>query len=129
MARAVTAVIGVVLSLSSSSALAAVERMSGLLQGFAHPMLGPDHALAMLAIGAIAGLTGGRALWIVPGAFLAAMALGAGWGLRRLDLPQFETAIALSVVVLGIVMATGHRLPELAGAAVAAEEAPLACFI
>ena len=63
---------------------------------------------------------GGRALWLVPGAFLAAMALGAGWGLRRMDLPQFETAIALSVVVLGIVVAIGRRLPLLAGAAVAA---------
>ena len=120
MARTVTAVIGVVLSLPSTSALAAIDRTSGLIQGFAHPMLGLDHALAMTAIGAIAGLMRGRALWLVPGAFLAAMALGAGWGLRRMDLTQFETAIALSVMILGIVVAIGRRLPLLAGAAFAA---------
>ena len=119
MTKTVTAIIGVLLSLPSTSALAAIDRTSGLIQGFTHPLLGLDHALAMMAIGAIAGLMGGRALWLVPGAFLAAMALGAGWGLARLNLPYFETAVALSVVVLGIVVAIGRHLPLAAGATLA----------
>ena len=91
-----------------------------MLQGFLHPIVGLDHALAMIAVGILAAVIGGRAVWLVPVAFLVAMALGAGWGLRRFDLPQFEKMIALSVTVLGILVAIGYRLPEFAGAAVAA---------
>ena len=90
-----------------------------MLQGFLHPILGLDHALAMIAVGILAAVIGGRAVWLVPVAFLVAMALGAGWSLRRFDLPQFEKMIALSVAVLGILVAIGYRLPEFAGAAVA----------
>ena len=50
--------------------------------GLAHPLLGADHLLAMLAVGLFAGLTGGRARWAYPAAFLAAMLLGGVLGVR-----------------------------------------------
>lgn len=39
-----------------------------------HPFTGRDHALAMLLLGLFAYRLGGRALWMLPLAFLAAMA-------------------------------------------------------
>ena len=46
------------------------------MSGLAHPFLGPDHVLAMVAVGLFAGLSGGRARWAYPAAFLAGMATG-----------------------------------------------------
>lgn len=105
--------------LGSAPASAAVAQGSGFLQGFTHPVVGLDHALAIIAVGIIAGLIGGRALWLVPAAFVACMAAGALWGIRRIDLPYFEIGIAASVVVFGAVMAFGRRLPIAAAAALA----------
>ena len=39
---------------------------SGFLAGFAHPLTGLDHTLAMVGVGLFASLLGGRALWAVP---------------------------------------------------------------
>lgn len=49
--------------------------------GFLHPLTGPDHMLAMVAVGAWSAQIGGRAIWAVPAAFLIAMAFG-GHGRR-----------------------------------------------
>ena len=94
--------------------------MSSILQGFVHPIGGLDHALAMIGLGIIAGLIGGRALWLVPAAFVAFMAVGAMMGIRRIDLPNYEIGIALSVVVLGAIIALGRPLPSVGAAALAA---------
>ena len=40
-----------------------------------HPIGGLDHALAMIGLGIIAGLIGGRALWLVPATFVVFMAV------------------------------------------------------
>ncbi len=93
--------------------------MSGIIEGFVHPVVGLDHALAMIAIGMIAAFLGGRALWLVPAAFLVGMALGSGLGVRRIDLPYYEFGIKLSVVVLGAIIATGRNLPVAAAAGLA----------
>ena len=85
--------------------------MSGFSEGFAHPVVGLDHALAMVAVGMIAVYLGGRALWFVPAAFLVGMALGSGLGVRRIDLPNYEFGIKLSVVALGAMIASGRNLP------------------
>jgi urease accessory protein len=84
--------------------------VSGLSAGFWHPLSGPDHILAMVAVGILAAQTGGRALWLAPVAFIAAMAAGAGLGIAGVAVPLVEPGIAGSVVILGAVIAAGRRL-------------------
>ena len=86
---------------------------SGLLAGFAHPMLGWDHLLAMFAVGLIAAQWGGRAVWALPSSFLAAMLVGGGWGMQGASLPGVELGIAASVLLLGVAVASGRRCPLL----------------
>ncbi|MGQ8571924.1 HupE/UreJ family protein, partial [Klebsiella pneumoniae] len=49
---------------------------AGLAHGFVHPLSGADHVLAMVAVGLLAALRGGRALWALPAAFLGMMVVG-----------------------------------------------------
>jgi urease accessory protein len=92
---------------------------AGFIHGFAHPLGGPDHVLAMVAIGLIAANLGGRALWLVPGTFVLMMALGGAFGATGVALPSAELAIALSVIVLGLAVATRTILPTLSTVALA----------
>ena len=48
----------------------------GLAAGFAHPISGIDHVLAMVAVGCLAAQIGGRALWALPAAFMGMMMAG-----------------------------------------------------
>ena len=84
---------------------------TGLAGGLAHPFLGLDHLCAMLAVGLWAAQRGGRALWAVPLAFMAAMTLGALAGLGGQTIPLVEPGIAASVLILGILIAAAVRLP------------------
>lgn len=73
--------------------------------GWLHPLTGPDHMLAMVLVGAWSAQLGGRALWTVPAAFVAAMAAGALAARLGLVLPGTEAVIALSSVALGLAVA------------------------
>lgn len=84
---------------------------AGLAHGFLHPLLGADHVVAMVAVGLLAALRGGRALWALPAAFLALMAVGAGLGMAGIALPFAETGIALSIVAFGLAAIVGLGLP------------------
>ncbi|HMR31314.1 MAG TPA: HupE/UreJ family protein [Geminicoccaceae bacterium] len=83
----------------------------GFVHGFAHPIGGLDHVLAMVLVGVFAWQLGGRALWLVPSAFVAVMALGGVLGFAGVAVPFVEVGIALSVVVLGAVVAFGFKAP------------------
>jgi urease accessory protein len=87
---------------------------AGFSHGFLHPLGGLDHVLAMVAVGLFAAHLGGRALWAVPAAFVAAMALGGTLGMAGVALPFVETGIAVSVIVLGLVVALRVSVPTLA---------------
>ena len=89
---------------------------AGFAQGFAHPFGGIDHLLAMVAVGLWAAQRGGRALWAVPAAFVAMMALGGIAGALGLTLPLVELGIAVSLVVLGLAVTLSIRLPVAASA-------------
>ncbi len=82
-----------------------------LAQGFLHPLGGLDHILAMVAVGLLAARIGGRALWLVPASFVAAMAAGGLIGMAGIALPFGEIGIALSVIVLGGVVALRLTMP------------------
>lgn len=90
---------------------------SGFAHGFAHPIGGLDHILAMLMVGVLAAQLGGRALWLVPASFVAVMALGVVLGLAGLGLPFVELGIAMSIVVLGAAVAFRLAAPVAAAMA------------
>src|SRR5215469_13549041 len=64
--------------------------------GFAHPLSGADHILAMVAVGLLAARLGGRALVLVPATFVLVMAAAGGLGMAGLAIPFVELGIALS---------------------------------
>ncbi len=87
-----------------------------MADGFAHPLGGLDHLLAMLGVGLLAWRLGGRAIWAVPTAFVALMAVGGLAGFAGLELPFFEAGIALSLVAFGAAIAVPQKLPTVAAA-------------
>ncbi len=90
----------------------------GFAHGFSHPLSGLDHILAMVMVGVLAWQLGGRAVWIVPTTFVGVMAVGGALGMMGIAVPFVETGIALSVIVLGAVIAFNIRAPVAAAAAV-----------
>lgn len=91
---------------------------AGFAAGLSHPLLGPDHLLAMMAVGVWAAQLGGRAVWQVPAAFVLALAAGAVLAMAGVALPAVEPGIMASVLVLGLLVAGAVRLPTFLGAAV-----------
>lgn len=77
----------------------------GFVHGFSHPISGLDHILTMVAVGLFAAHLGGRALWLVPLAFVSVMAAAGLLGMAGVVLPFVETGIALSAVALGLAIA------------------------
>jgi urease accessory protein len=89
----------------------------GFLGGFAHPLFGPDHVVAMVAVGLWGAFLGAPAIWLLPIVFPVVMAFGGVLGILGVAIPWVETGIAASAVVLGLMVAFGAR-PPLAIAAV-----------
>lgn len=81
----------------------------GFSGGLAHPFLGLDHLLAMVAVGLWAAQHGGRANWAIPAAFVAASAGGAALAWAGGTLVRADAAIALSVLVLGLLVAVRQK--------------------
>lgn len=102
-----------ILLLAASPALAHTGAgvVGGLQAGFLHPILGPDHLLAMVAVGIWGAQLGAPAIWALPIAFPLIMAGGGLLAVGGVGLPLVETTIAASVVVLGALVALAARLP------------------
>lgn len=77
---------------------------AGFLEGLAHPLIGVDHILAMVAVGVWASQLGRPAWWVLPIVFPIAMVLGGILGWLEAPMPAIELGIALSVLVLGLVI-------------------------
>lgn len=90
------------------------------MAGVSHPLFGLDHILVMVAVGLWAAQIGGKALWAVPTAFVATMALGFGLALAGIGLPFVEPAILASVVALGLLVAMAVKLDTVVSAAIVA---------
>jgi urease accessory protein len=75
---------------------------SGATAGLVHPFSGPDHLLAMIAIGLWASQIGGRAMWALPASFVGAMVLGAGLSSLGVGSPLAEPVILCSLAVVGV---------------------------
>jgi len=88
----------------------------GLIGGLMHPLLGPDHVAAMVAVGLWGVFLGPPALWLLPIVFPLVMAGGGVVGVLGvpfLGVPfhGVEVAIALSAVVLGSMVAFAAKPP------------------
>jgi urease accessory protein len=83
----------------------------GFATGFMHPILGPDHVIAMIAVGLWGVFLGAPAIWLLPIVFPLIMALGGAFGVIGIPLPAVETGIALSAVVLGLCIAFAWKPP------------------
>jgi urease accessory protein len=81
------------------------------LAGATHPLFGTDHVLAMVAVGLWAALLGGRALWLVPSAFVGTMLVGFLLAMAGAPLPFVEPTILASVVVIGLLVAVALPVP------------------
>jgi len=75
----------------------------GLLSGFGHPIIGPDHFAFVVAVGLLAAIKE-RGIFI-PIAFVLTALAGTGIHLMSLDLPFPEVIISASVLVFGIMLA------------------------
>src|ERR1051325_7705486 len=93
-----------ILTATAAPALAHLdpEEHGSFMAGFSHPLFGMDHILVMVAVGLWAaqiahgnGHQDGRrsALWIIPAAFVATMAIGFSLALSGIELPFVEPAI------------------------------------
>src|SRR5690348_9701578 len=91
----------------------------GFVSGAAHPLAGLDHLLAMIAVGIFAAQRGDKVLWKLPLAFVSVMAVGGIFGgTIAIQIPFIEQAIAASVLVFGILIASSSRLSTGAGMAI-----------
>jgi urease accessory protein len=88
-----------------------VGAVGGFASGFAHPLLGLDHVVAMVVVGLWGAFLGAPALWLLPVVFPLVMAAGGALGVLGVPIPAVEAGIALSAVVLGALVAFGARLP------------------
>ena len=83
----------------------------GLASGFVHPLLGPDHLIAMVAVGLWGAQLGNPAIWMLPVTFPVVMALGGMLGVAGVPIPLIEIGIATSAIVLGAMVAARVRPP------------------
>jgi len=93
--------------------------MSDFLAGLAHPVTGPDHILAMVAIGLWGVVAGGRALWVWPVAFVSMVLVGFAAAVTGFHASLVEPAIVTSLVALGLLVALAVRAPLWLGAVIA----------
>ena len=83
----------------------------GILAGILHPLAGPDHLLAMVAVGLWGAFLGRPLVVALPVIFPAMMAAGGVLGIAGLPFPPVELGVALSVLLLGSAIAGAVRAP------------------
>ena len=121
--NATIAVIAIALLLSASgvepaSAHGGGDIAGGFAGGFGHPLFGPDHVAAMVAVGLWGAMLGPPAIWLLPTAFPLVMAFGGVLGIVAVPMPRVEVGIAISAIVLGLMVALAVRAPLVVAVAV-----------
>lgn len=85
--------------------------LASLQAGALHPLLGLDHLLALLGMGMLYKSSSSTmkhaSLFFVPVMLLAAI-----FGLHGAGLPEMETGITLSLIILGAVLMQNTRIPS-----------------
>ena len=102
----------ILLGIATLPALAHTGSLAGgFIGGFAHPLFGPDHVVAMVAVGLWGAFLGAPAIWLLPIVFPLVMAAGGALGILGVTLPAVETGIAASAGVLGMMVALAAKPP------------------
>ncbi len=83
----------------------------GFVSGFLHPLSGWDHLLAMVSVGLWGAILRKPLLIALPVIFPCMMVVGALMGMLHFPLPRTEIGIALSVLILGVVIALEYKAP------------------
>lgn len=83
----------------------------GVISGFMHPFGGLDHLLAMVSVGLWGAFLGRPLIVVLPVVFPAMMAVGGVLGIAGVEMPPIEIGIAVSVIVLGAMIALAVRAP------------------
>lgn len=83
----------------------------GFVSGFAHPLSGGDHLLAMICVGVWGAFLGRPLIYVLPVVFPLMMVVGAIAGMVSTASPPVEIAIALSVLSLGACIGFAWRAP------------------
>ncbi len=84
--------------------------LEGLISGLAHPVVGLDHLVFVLAAGLAAGALGLG--FRMPVFFIVASIGGLALHQFRIDLPLSEAAVALSIVALGLAVSSRDRVGQ-----------------
>jgi len=116
MVRSVVMAIGLLVVLAAVSAAPALAHTGdglsgGFIGGFGHPLFGPDHVAAMVAVGLWGAFLGTPAIWLLPIVFPLVMAFGGVLGILGVPVPATETGIAASAIVLGLMVALAAQPP------------------
>lgn len=80
------------------------------VDGLLHPLTGTDHLAAMVAVG-IWSAVALRTVWQAPLAFVAMLTLGALAGFSGIHPPGVESAVAASIMVLGLLISWRKGFP------------------
>jgi len=91
---------------------------TGFTTGIIHPFSGLDHLLAMVSVGIWGAELGPPAIFLLPIAFPLIMAVSGALGVIGIPLPAGELLVAISVLVLGVLVASARRLPIWAALAI-----------
>jgi len=98
---------GLVAFSEAASAHTGLLPTGGFCHGFQHPFLGLDHFLAMLGLGLWASSQTRLLARQAIGVFLIFMTAGALLGLNGFDFAYVETAILVSLLLVGITLSFG----------------------
>lgn len=109
--RPLAALAGLLVLTQALPAAAHPGHGEGWMAGFSHPLQGWDHLLVMVAVGLWAAQHTGRARWLIPGTFVAVMAVGAVAGAWGITVPGVEAMILASVIALAGLVLMRKPLP------------------
>jgi urease accessory protein len=105
--------------LAAAPALAHTGSVAGgFVGGLSHPVFGPDHVAAMVAVGLWGAFLGAPAIFILPVVFPLVMAMGGVLGIVGVPPPGVEFGIAASAIVIGMMVALAAQPPLWIAAAV-----------
>ncbi|WP_046866700.1 HupE/UreJ family protein [Microvirga massiliensis] len=114
------AIIATTFAPSLAFAHPSLHHADSLTAGLVHPLGGSDHLLAMVGVGLWAAQLGGRALWMLPLAFMSALMAGGTVGMLGVPALFVEPGILGSLLAIGLAVALAWRVHAAAGFALVA---------
>ncbi|MEC9375150.1 MAG: HupE/UreJ family protein [Pseudomonadota bacterium] len=110
-----TIIFSLLLALGNMSIAFAHESASlpfgSFILGFTHPVIGIDHFLAIVSVSFLSIQSRSRAIWILPSTFLVFMAAGGLLNQIQIEIESIKMGIAISVIGLGLLIASDRKIP------------------